>query len=94
MKSKDGDWVAEADFSRGEDLGEDTLFAVIHQFAETGSDTVHLFAGIAGSTDEEDGSADLDLLSGEWDEVDPFGFDIRADDTGRKVVVAEGISVF
>ena len=94
IRLKDGDWVTESDFSGGEDLGEDALFTVIHQFAETGCDTVHLFAGISGSTDEEDGSADLDLFSGEWDEVDPFGFDIRADDTGREVVVAEGDGVF
>ena len=94
MKSKDGDWVAEADFSRGEDLGEDTLFAVIHQFAETGSDTVHLFAGIAGSTDEEDGSADLDLLSGERDEVDPFGFDIGTNCAMRKIIATQGNGMF
>jgi hypothetical protein len=85
-----GDEVAEADFAGDEDLGEDALSAVFHEIAETGSDAIHFFAGVARVSDEEDGGADLDSLARERDEIDAFGFDVGADDAGRKVVEAQG----
>jgi hypothetical protein len=59
-----------------DDLGEDALFAVVHEGAKAGGDVVHFCAGIAGFSDEDDGGANADAAAGERDEVDVFGFDV------------------
>jgi hypothetical protein len=92
--SEDCDRVAEADFSGHENLSEDALFAMVHAFAEAGSDTVHLCAGIAGSANEEDGGSDFDLFAGKRHERDSFSFDIGTDNAGRKIILTKSSGVF
>ena len=66
-----------------EDLRQNTLSVIKHEFAKALTDGIHFFTRVPWRVEEQNSIADFDFTANQCNQVDAFCLDIGADGAGR-----------
>jgi hypothetical protein len=88
------DLIADANPPSAHHLSQNPETIPFRQFAQAGTDRIHLRATRSRFVKKQNCFADLNLLANEGDEVSAAGFDIRPDGAGRYLFQAQRGRVF